>query len=168
MAGVLEQDGIFVAYQFEDEDGNKTTRRFQLQWDTDLATTLANAEAMRVSLQAITDAAVNRMIVGLQYDEDSPVARGGENQEVAHLSVSLVENAPTGMSKTAVIELPAPDAGIRVAPTGPGSNLIDTADAALATFLAHFLPGGEAYLSHGQDMIEITGGYVHHKESKKG
>ena len=168
MAKVLEQDAIFAAYEFEDGDGDLTTRKFQLQWDTDLATTLANAAAISASIQAITQAANKRNAMVLSYLEGSPVARGGENQEVAHLVNSLVLNPPTGLSKTSVIDLPAPTVGIRVAPTGPGSNLVDITDADLATFLAHFLPGGEAYLSHGQDLIEIKDGYIHHRRSKKG
>ena len=168
MAKVLEQDAIFVSYEFEDADGDKTSRRIQLVWDTDLATTLTNAVAISASLQAITDAAVNKFTVMLDYVEDTPAARSGENQEVAHLVLGLNTNPPEALSKTKAFDLPAPVVGIRVAPNGPGNNLIDIANANLTTFLAHFLPAGEAYLSHGQTLDEIKDGYIHHQRSKKG
>jgi len=168
MAYVLTQGSVFVSYEFEDADGNKATRRIQLAWDTDLATTLANAAAIAASLQAVTDAAVNKFTVGLEYNEDTPAARGGENQEVAHLVLALNTAPPTALSKTKIFDLPAPVVGVRVAPNGPGSNLIDIADADLTTLLAHFLPAGEAFVSHGQTMDEIKDGYIHHRKSKKG
>lgn len=168
MAKVLQQDSIIVSYEFEDADGDRTQRHIQMVWDIDLATTLANAAAVAASLQAITTAAVNKFHVHIHYEEDAPAARGGENQEVAHLSLALNVAPPAGMSKVKVFDLPAPDTLIRVAPTGPGSNLIDITNAALTTFLAHFLPAGEAYLSHGQTLDEITDGYVHHRRSKRG
>jgi len=168
MAYLLTQGAIWATYEFEDADGNKTQRRIQLVWDTDLATTLANAVTIAGSIQAITDAAVNRFTVALEYGEDTPAARGGENQEVAHLALALNLNPPEALSKTKAFDLPAPGVAIRVAPNGPGSNLIDISNAALTTFLAHFLPAGEAYLSHGQTLDEIKDGYVHHQRSKKG
>jgi hypothetical protein len=168
MAYQLTQDAVFATFEFEDADGNITTRRIQLVWNTDLATTLAQAALIGASLQVITDAAVNKFTVSLEYEQDAPAARGGENQEVAHLVIALNTTPPAQLSKTKVFELPAPDVAIRVSPTGPGSNLIDTNNADLTTFLAHFLPAGEAYWSHGQTMDEIRDGYVHHLRSKKG
>lgn len=168
MAFALTQGNIFVAFELEDADGNITTRRIQLVWDTDMATTLANAAAVAASLRAITDAAINKYTVSLVYDEGTPEVPGGEIQEVAHLVLSLNLNPPTGLSKTKVFEVPAPTAGIRVAASGPGSNIIDITDADLLTFLTHFEAGNEAYLSHGQTLDTIKDGYVHHIRSKRG
>jgi len=168
MSFVLTQGSIFVNYEFEDAAGDKTNRRIQLVWDTDLATTLANAAAIAAAIVPITDAGLNQFTVSLEYKEDTPIAPGGEIQEVAHLVLALNLAPPAGLSKTKVFELPAPDAGIRVAASGPGKNLIDINAVALGTFLSVFEPAGQAYLSHGQTLDEIKDGYVHHQRSKKG
>jgi hypothetical protein len=170
MAFALVEGNLFMNVEFEDEDEDVTMRRIQVVWNTDLATTLAAAIADIAAFQAITKCAINRVTFSLVYEEGTPVApgAGSENQEVGHLALKLNLNPPTGLSKTAVFELPCPVDAIRVAATGPGSNLIDIDAVALGTFLALFGTGGSLYLSHGQTLDSIKDGYVHHKKSKKG
>lgn len=168
MAFALEQDAVFATFFFEDDDGDITTRRYQMQWNTDLATTVADVDTLATRLRAVTDAAINKYTIQLQYDEGSPESRAGENNEVAHVIVGLLENPPLGMSKTAVIEVPAPADAIRVAASGPNANYLDAASVELVALVDSFDVAGIAYLSHGQTRVEITGGYVHHKRSKRG
>lgn len=170
MAFVLEQDAIFINLTFKDKDENETSRRFQLRWDVDLATTITNAIAFAATIVALTKSEVSQFSLTLPHADSAATAAAddAENQEDGKISVSLAVDPPASLTEKALISVPAPADGIRLATTGPGSNIIDLTDAAVTAALAAFSSAGEAYLSHGQDAVTLLDGYVHHKRSKRG
>lgn len=168
MALTLEQDAIFVKLYFTDYAQDVTTRAVQVKWDIDLATTLANAVAHAALWAAVTLAGVERISVILDYLDTDPAEAGAENNEVAHVALGLVTEAPAKLTKQATLEIPAPDAALHLTATGPGYNQVDITDADLVALFADFEAAGNVFISHGQNADLLRGGYIHHKVSKLG
>ena len=84
------------------------------------------------------------------------------------LFIKLTQNPPQGLSKSAVLEIPAPIDGLKQALVGPLANSVDATNASLLGLYADFTPVGDVYISHGQNAEAIKTGYIHHQDSKKG
>ncbi len=169
MALAISQDDIFVNIVFSDEADDETTRRIQLKWDTDLATTLQNGVDHAALWDALTKAAIPEISFSIKYrDAVAAFDAGAENQEVAHIGLKLTQNPPLGLSKGATLEIPAPVDAIREALNGPQKNEVDTTHADLLGLYADFTAAGDVYISHGQYAEAIKAAYIHHQDSKKG
>lgn len=166
MAFVIEQDTIFATYVFEDEDLEQTTRSFQIRWDTDVATTLGNAATLGNHLAAVTRCKVVSFKAAVEYvDAAAALTAGAELSENGAVVFSLVQNPPMGISKSATVNIPDPIAAVRVAASGPQSNVINTSATEIVALFNDFQAAGIAYLSHGQDADQVLDGYIHHKKS---
>ncbi len=168
MALALSQDTIFANVVLTDLADDETGRKVQVKWDTDLATTLANALAHAGLWAAASKSGVERLSVTLDYLDTDPADAGAENQEVAHVVLKLATSPPTALTKRAVLEIPAPAAGLHLTSTGPGYNQVDITDASLVALFADFQAAGNVYISHGQSATLLESGIIHHKKSKLG
>lgn len=173
MALTLVQS-VFMTMTFVDEDLDETMRRVQIRWDTDLATTLAAGITHAGYWAAVSESALTDVSFTVQYADAVPSpAAGSENQEIGAVAVSLVTVAPDKLSQRALLKIPSPIDGVKLAATGPQSNIIDTTDAGILALVNRFrtvADGGaeEAFLSHGQDALDVLDGYVYHARSKRG
>jgi hypothetical protein len=170
MAFTLVEDEVFASYEFTDEDEQMTRRRFHIRWDTDLITTLGHAGDFGDVLEPLSESALKEFTLSLRFTNDgspTPLA-GAENQESGRIVFDLLPNPPSGITKRSTVDVPSPVDAIRVAATGVQSNIIDVSDALIAALTVALQAGGDAYLSHGQDVDVVLDGYVHHKRSRRG
>lgn len=171
--GLTAVPAVVVTLSFTDEAGNSTQKRVTLPWDTDLATTLANAADVADAYQAISDGVVT-VSVGVPLTDDAPVTAGvgSEVENRAALSLRLVTDA-NHLQTTQTLEVPAPKIGIFQGTSGPAKNIVDIADALVTGLVALYREtGGVATIGDGQFVQDgatgIASGKRVHKASRKG
>lgn len=159
---------ITVNATFYDEAQNSTYRSITIPWDTDLATTLANAIDVLDDLYPATDAQVMATVrLSLVQNPIVPAQAGSEVENCAAVTCTLVTDA-THKTPYHTVEIPAPKIGMFVGTTGPNKNVVNTAAAILVNFLSHFEVGEQAVLSDFQNIASIDSGKRVHKRSRKG
>lgn len=167
----LVSTGFFCNVVLADSGGNRATLRWKLT-SLDIATALTDAAADVALLEAVTDAIVFSYNVGQGFEEDTVLyaAEGVHIEDIA----SIVAKIDDPEVKFAQIKIPAPNVGIFQAATGPLSNEIDPADAALVAYLNIWeTTGGNATLSDGETLVSpgtagnVTGKRIH-RRSRKG
>lgn len=166
----LQAVGFYGSVTLLDEEGSKST----LEYDLDVTTIGAAQTAMAqivTDLAAVTDAAISGYRVGQKFAEDTLVYPDGVEIEKRAVITAVVNGSfPT---KYVNLILPAPSDGIFLASTGPNSKTVDPNDAALRTYLAHFGPTGDVFVSDGERIQDPTtqGAFVgkkSHRGSRNG
>lgn len=153
-----------------DEEGSRSNLEFTLDVaDIDEAAT-AMAQ-IATDLGAITDAFVD----GYRYaevfaDNVRVLPAGVEVEKRAVITASVNGSFPV---KYVNLVIPAPSPGIFLATTGPNAKVVDPNDTALRTYLAHFGPTGDVFVSDGERITDPTAsgafkGRKTHRGSKNG
>lgn len=144
----LVSDGFRLTVTLVDTGANTTSKTFDLT-AADYATALADSAAIMASLNGVTDALVKGYSIAERYIENTPgLPLAAEISDRASVLVQLASNP----FKKETIEIPAPIAGMFQGASGDAWNLVNVANAALGTFLAHFALGAEATISDGETI----------------
>jgi len=169
----LVAQGFTLTIGLIDSGENKTTRTFEMT-----ATTAAAAEtdaaAIVPQFAALTRCAITGYTIGSKFVEDALVlpAAGIQVENTAEILLNIEGSA----TKKAPINIPDPVVtggngnGMWLGATGPNSNVVDTAFAALTTFVANFgtLGDNNLLISDGEHANGISRGFRVHKKSRKG
>ncbi len=175
MTLALDSNPTVIKLVLRDEAQNSVTKEFVVPtsvWDpaSDLFTALATIrDNLVTAYDVITDALVYRALVTVGQTDDTAVIGGGDS-EVENIA-SIVANLSTP-PKQATVQIPAPEVGIFVAPTGKSKNIVDIADSALETFIDFYqTTGGSFTISDGEtidDTTPLDSGKRIHRKSNKG
>lgn len=144
-------DRIYLQTYYDDIKGQRGKTKVEIPFDTDIATTLANALA-HAALQALASGCeVSEASVTIPIVDSAPTAAeaGSSVSEDGQLSVTL-DTTGTSKNPTGTIHVPFPVAASRVAASGKQFYLVDTTYGAIANLYASFETGGNATLSDGQ------------------
>lgn len=104
----------------------------------------------------LSDSEISSTLLEAVYIENALVLpAAAENQNEAFLSFKI-DGDPTDSGN---LSIPAASAGIFVAPTGPGHDIVDVQDIALLAWLNHFAPAGPFTVSDGEglEISTLTG-----------
>lgn len=160
----LNPEGYYVFMEFIDSGYDTFSATYPLTATTDLD---ADTEALTVAgdFAAMTDAQLLRYHWYQDVVEDTVAPTAGSQVENQALLSYAVVGFPL---RRATVSIPAPKITLFSAPTGPGSNIIDTGDALVQTFNALFLSGGEITFKDGNIAESLIEGKRIHRRSKKG
>lgn len=147
----LSSTGFRLNVQLMDLRGNTGGLSFDLD-----ATTYANASthagSIITALNAVTDATITGYNLSEVFKEDTPTYNG-DLSEVASVVVRLANDG-----KKATLRIPAPISAMFQAASGEDAKLVDTANAALGTYVGLFKnTGGVASLSDGEKVNDTNG-----------
>lgn len=149
----LVSTGFYASVQLLDEEGGQVTKEYDLDV-ADAAGAAAAAAQIATDLAAITDAAIGSYRWGQIFAENALVLPDGvENEKRAVLSAVINGSFP---KKFVNIVIPAPSGGIFLAATGPDARIVDPNDADLLTYLDHFGPTGDVFVSDGERIQDPT------------
>jgi hypothetical protein len=166
----IQSVGWFGSVKLLDEEGSVSN----LEYDLDVADATEAAAAMAqivTDLNAITDALVDGYRWGQKFAEDTRVYPDGVEVEKRALITAVINGSFP--AKYVNLIVPAPSDGIFLASTGPNSKVVDPNDTALRTYLAHFGPTGDAFVSDGERIQDPTSagaftGKKSHRGSRNG
>ncbi len=136
-----------------DNGNNRTIKTYQLRAVT-AAAAATDTAAILAALNAVTDSTVSGYSVAERFVEDSfsfP-ASGVQNEDKASVSVIVSD------SKSANLKIPAPIPAMFTGTEGSAANIVDTGNALLITYTDLFRAGSEAYISDGDDLVQVSGG----------
>lgn len=161
--------GWKLVLTFIDSGANTTTREFMLTATDDagdIGPVIDAVQAIVTAWTAATDAVIVSQQVSKLTLNDSVVlpAAGVQVENNAQISAKIA-GVP---NKSAVFEVPAPKIGMFQATTGPGSNVVQFADAPTPALVNIYKSGGQAYISDGETITDqgIKGKRVHHKSTR--
>jgi len=161
--------GWELTTQWVDTGGNITTRTFQLTATDvadDISAIIADVQTIVAAYIAATNAVLTQQPVTKVSVEDAVTLPAGDVNVEENLQVSAkIFGTP---NKSAVFEIMAPKDTLFVAPTGPGHNQADFADALLAAVVNLYKNGAQILISDGEAITDqnIKGKRVHHKSTK--
>lgn len=154
-------DRLNLKLYFTDIRGQDSKRDVEIPFDTDIATTLANALAVAALYAAVTGAKCEKgtVIVPLFDAVAAAAVTGSEVSQDAQLSVTL-DITGTSKTPTGIISFPAPLDAVRVATTGKQSLLVNTGQADIVALYTAFTAGNEATVSDGQVATALDAGKI--------
>jgi len=144
-----------------DTGANTSTLRFILRAANHGAATAA-ATLITAQLALLSDCVIQRMALSEVYYNDAfAYPASAETANKASLTVMLTG----GDGKKANLKIPGPKDSIFVSSTGSGYNVIDTSNSAVTGYVDLFKSGGSAYISDGEDALDIVSGKrIHAKQ----
>lgn len=163
----LVSAGFILQVVLIDSGANTAVRRYELVTN-DAAQAVTDAAAIMVDLNALTDAVISAYSITNRFVENALVLpAAGVHVENQALVVVNLEGSAIDKGK---FSIPAPVAGLFAGVTGPNSNLVDTANAALVEFVSNYgsLGNNLMTISDGQHADGISRGYRRHIASSKG
>lgn len=158
--------GFWFNVSLMDSGANVTTKTYQLQ-ATDATEAATAAAAILAALAGVTSAEITTYQWYEKMVEDNVAypSTGVQVEDLALLEFTIDGN-PT---KKATHTIPAPNPSIFTAATGPGANVLDTADTAVQAYEALFVPTtGSAFISDGELADIIVQGRRIHRKSRRG
>lgn len=149
--------GTFLNVTLADAAGNKSNLRFALDFaDLDaLNTGAASITAILAALDAVTDANVIAYSMGQDFAEDA-VFYGTPGSEVENVALITARVDGVVPAKFTTIRVPAPNDGVFLGTVGENRNMVDTADAAMRTYLGLFTSAGHITVSDGERIEDPT------------
>lgn len=139
----LVSDGFFYSVTLVDNDGNETTKRYELQ-SANYAEAVADGSAIITALLSVSDGAVSATRIEQAFVEDALVLPTVLTPISEIVSVTA-RKAGAG-NKKANYSVPMPKEAIM-----SGNALIVT-NAAVGTYNDLYLAGAEAYISDGENL----------------
>lgn len=136
-----------------DEEGSRSNMEYVLDV-ADIDEAAATMAQIATDLGAITDAFVDGYRYAEVFADNARVLPAGvEIEKRAVITASINGAFP---AKYVNLVVPAPSAGIFLSTTGPNAKVIDPNDSALRTYLAHFGPSGDVFVSDGERITDPT------------
>lgn len=145
--------GFRLTVQLKDTSASTSVLQYELQ-GADYAAASANAAIILTALDAVTNSNVAQYQVSAVFVENAfalPVS--AENAVKAEVN-GIVSGAP---NKTAQFRIPAPSISIFSSSTGAGYNIVDLDSANLQAYAQIFEVGGQAYISDGENLADVSG-----------
>ena len=136
-----------------DNGNNRTIKTYQMR-ATLAATVATDTLTIVAALNAVTDSVISGYSYAERFIEDAfvfPVS-GIQNEDKASISVIVSD------SKSANLKIPAPIPAMFTGTSGSAANVVDTSNAALITYTDVFRAAAEAYISDGDDLVQLSGG----------
>ncbi len=158
--------GFYVNYQFVDNSGKSTHRRFQLA-ATDIAGATTAEGTLRPLVLALTDAKLKSYQLGVVYSEDALTlpAMSVQNENVGHLVMPIYAKP----RKSATWDIPAVKDALFSNTTGPDADKIDMTNTDLLNFIAAIGNGGQAKISDGEVVTAVGArGERAHRKNRHG
>lgn len=158
--------GFYVTYQFVDNSGKSTHRRFQLA-ATDMAGAVTAEGTLRPLVLALTDCPLKSYQLGVVYSEDALTlpAVGVQNENVGHLHMPIYAKP----RKSATWDIPGAKIGLFTATTGPGADIMDMTNSDTLNFIGAIGNGGQAKISDGEVVTAVgASGKRSHKKNRNG
>lgn len=155
--------GYFLSITLQDSGFNSTTIERELR-GSDFATASTNATAYMTALATVTDAKVARYSISERwYDNAFSAPVAGEVEELGIVSIRT-----TG-GNNAIVEVPAPKAGVFVGTSGTDKNIVNLASGSIMeTFLDEYeAVGGSVFVSDGEAMAVAISGQRGTKKSRQ-
>lgn len=152
----LVSQGFRLTVQLKDTSNSTSTLTYDLQ-AADATAAAAAAAIILAALAPVTQSNVSQYLITQVFVEDAfalPV--GAENAVKAEVA-GLVAGFP---NKTATFRIPAPSISIFSAASGAGYNIVDLDSANLQAYAQIFETGGQAYISDGENLADVSGGLV--------
>jgi len=152
----LASTGFECTVTILDNSADKSVLRYKLTAET-AADALTDSAAIVAALAAITDGLVSSYSYSEVFEEETPTlpSSGIKNTDVALVTAQIATADPVVL-KWANIRIPTPVAGVFQAASGPLADEVDPADTDLRTYLAVFESGGEATISDGEHLKDVT------------
>lgn len=152
----LASTGFEGSVNLLDNGGNRSTLRYDLTAET-IADAVTDMGTIAAALGAITGAEVAGYTVSQVFEEETLTlpAAGVQIEDIALITAQIATGSPVEL-KWATVKIPAPVIGIFQASSGPLADVVDPADADLRTYLGTFESGGEATLSDGELLKDVT------------
>jgi hypothetical protein len=153
----LVSKGTYLNVTLADAAGNKSTLRYALDF-ADLAalnTGAASIATILAALDAVTDANVIAYNMGEDFAEDA-VFYGTPGSEVENVALITARVDGSTPAKFTTLRVPAPNDGVFLGTTGENRNIVDTADAAIRTYLGLFTSTGHVTVSDGERIEDPT------------
>lgn len=158
--------GFYLSVTLMDSGANQTTKTYELQ-AADETEAAAAVTAILSALAGVTSAEITTYQWYEKMVENNVAypSTGVQIEDMALLEFTIDGN-PT---KKATHTIPAPNPSIFTAATGPGANVLDTADSAVVAYEALFVPStGSAFISDGELADIIVQGRRIHRKSRRG
>lgn len=169
----LVANGFSLTIALVDSGENKTTRTFEMT-----ATTAAQAQTDAAAIiplyAALTRCAITGYTINSRFIENALVlpAAGIQLENTAEILLNIEGE----VTKKATLNVPDPVTtggngnGMWLGSTGPNSNVVDTAFAALTAFVGQFgtLGDNTLLISDGEHANGVSRGFRVHKKSRKG
>lgn len=152
---------------FSDDGGDTSTKIVDVPWDTDLATTMANAIALANLYKPVTNGglAAEMRVIFTDSAPQLPAINSKVNTKAGISMTLLTTGNQTQDSIT--LEIPSPDAALRLALTGPQKYIVDVANADLVALTNEYKTGGTAVIGDGQEVDQVLSGTIYDKKSHK-
>lgn len=149
----LVSKGFWARVTVVDNGNNRTIKTYELRAVT-AAAAATDTLAIIAALNGVTDSTVSAYSYAERFVENSfsfP-ASGVQNEDKASISVIVSD------SKSANLKIPAPIPAMFTGTEGSAANIVDVANAALVTYTDLFKAAAEAYISDGDDLVQVSGG----------
>lgn len=152
----LASTGFEATVTLLDNSADKSVLRYKLTAET-AADALTDTQAIVAALAAITDGLVAGYSVSEVYEEDTPIlpSAGVKITDIALVTAQIATADPVVL-KWANVRIPTPVIGVFQASSGPLADEVDPADTDLRTYLAIYESGGEATISDGEHLKDVT------------
>lgn len=160
--------GFFgMVVSFMDNGGNIATREYMMKSGVATYTAAAIAAAALIPiLEAMTQAEIVGYRVFQGFDESAIVFPGVGIQVENRASLTFLLAAEG--NKKGNLSIPAPEPTIFVATSGPGANIVNTAETAVENFANQFLGAADFRMSDGEAIQRILEGKRVHIRSSRG
>ncbi len=149
----LVTQGFWGRVTVVDNGNNRTIKTYELRAVT-AAAAATDMLAINAALVAVTDSVISAYSYAERFVENAFAfpASGVQNEDKASVSVIVSD------SKSANLKIPAPVPAMFTGSSGSAANIVDTSNAALITYTDLFRTGNEAYISDGDDLVQVSGG----------
>lgn len=155
-------DRVKMFLRFLGNDGQRAVwRQFDVKWDTDLATTLANATAVADIVANVSGMEVSLGHVQVDITDASPdAAENNATRFQDGIFTFQLDTTGQGKSPYGNVRIPYPKLALRVAATGSGLYQILVNNAAITALEDEYLAAGRLTLNDGQSAIDLEGAKV--------
>lgn len=160
VGGAGERVKMFL--RFLDNKGQKPVwRQFDVKWDTDLATTIANAVAAADVIALVTGMECSLGHVQVEIVDAVAVgAEAGSTRFEDGIFTMVLDTTGEGKTPYGNVRIPFPKATLRSNPTGQGYWQLNTSDAAITNLVALYTAAGDLSLNDGQIADSLQGAKV--------
>lgn len=162
----LTSQGFVLSVQLVDNGANVTTKEYNLD-SANYADAVTDAATVLAALDPVTLAVVKSYSIRESYTEDALTLPGVAVQIENKARIVIgIDGEP---NKKWTHDIPAPNTSLFIDISGPGANIVDTAEASLVTYMELFEATGPVTVSDGERVeAPILSGKRVHSRSNRG
>ena len=151
----LVSNGFWLDIELTDYGGNATSKRYKMT-AADYDTAMTDVAAVAPALINMTDAVITSYSVQQRFVQDA-LSLPSVINPVSVKAMMTTYIADMG-DKKASFDVPAPKIAIFQAAIGNGADIVDTTNATVLAYHDLFEPGGQLYISDGEEAGGLIGG----------